>query len=449
MRSPTSTPDASSRRVIAERVARALAVMALLMAWWLTGRPSAPDAAARDPIVDAADPVRLAEWVADPSRTTLHASLQAVPGATARALLHAASEAGLSVSWSAHDSATSLAPLALSVAPLADPSGGVTVRVSAPSGSPLALADSLGWLDSAVVAMGGIAWTLEGNPRQLTVASGTSVAGATPLAIAPIKRVRLFAAPGWEARFAMRALEDAGWSVDASFSIAPRVSVTAGAPARIDTAHYAAVVAIDSTAWSSAAAIAAFVRSGGGLVLFPGAASGSAFADVRTGTVGTPSAGIPGALALALPREGLLLRPITSLRGDAVVLERSTRPGNAVALAARRVGSGRVLQVGWENSWEWRMLGGDNAVAAHRNWWRGLLHRTARVSAARTVASMPLPGDAAPYADLVARLGAPSAAAPPSEAPSSTPAPPPAWLFAIATFALLTEWWSRRLRGAR
>jgi len=78
-----------------------------------------------------------------------------------------------------------------------------------------------------------------------------------------------------------------------------------------------------------------------------------------------------------------------------------------------------------------------------------LLHRTARVSAARTVASMPLPGDAAPYADLVARLGAPSAAAPPSDAPSSTPAPPPAWLFAIAAFALLTEWWSRRLRGER
>ena len=448
MRSLTNARDGASLRVHFERAARVLAFVALLAAWWLTGRPSASNAAANNEAVNTTDPARIAELVADPSRTSLHVNLRDVPNATSRAVLHAAREAGLSVAWRANEASPSLAPLAVSVSPLADPRGGMTVRVSAPDGSALSLADSLGWLDSAVVANGGVAWPLDGSTRELTVTNGATVARAKPLAISPVKRVRLFAAPGWEARFTMRALEDAGWSVDALFSIAPRVGVTAGEPSAPDTSRYAVVVALDSTAWPSAAAISTFVRNGGGLVLFPGAASGGALAGVRVGAVGAPSAGIPSSLALAAPREGLLMRPIAALHRDAVVLERSARPGNPVVMAARRVGSGRVLQVGWENSWEWRMLGGDEAVAQHRDWWRELLHRSARVSLVSGTEPWPLPGDAAPYADLVVRLGAPSNVLAGSEAFTMTPAPPSPWLFVVAALALLAEWWSRRLRGA-
>lgn len=454
MRSHTDPLNASSLRVPLERFARAIAVVALFAAWWLTGRLSASAISANNTTVNGTDAARIAELVANPGRASLHANLRDVPNATSRAVLHTAREAGVSVSWNTY-AATLLAPVSVSVSPLADPRGGVTVRVAAPSGAHLSLADSLGWLDSAVVANGGVAWPLDGGARELTVSNGGTVARATPLAMAPIKRVRLFAAPGWEARFAMQALEDAGWSVDASFRIAPRVVVTAGAPAALDTSRYAVVVAVDSMAWGSAAAISAFVRSGGGLVLFPGAASGSALAGLRAGAVGAPSAGIPGSLALGAPREGLLMRPITALHNDAVVLERSVRPGNPVVMAARRVGSGRVVQLGWENSWEWRMLGGDHAVAQHRDWWRGLLHRSARVSLASGTEALPLPsalslpGDAAPYADLVARLGAASNKLAGSESTTMRRSAPPPWLFIIAALALLAEWWSRRLRGVR
>lgn len=446
MRSPTDAPSARPSRVRLERLARLIAVVALSGAWWVTGRVSSSGRALPSDASDARDADALAQVVADPQRASLHVNLRDVPNATVRATLHAAALAGVVVSWSAK---ASLSPMVLSVLPLADPMGGRVVRVAAPDGTPLALSDSLGWLDSTVTARGGVTWPLGGNARNVSVSSPTASARAQAPVLAPLKRIRMFAAPGWEARFAMRALEDAGWSVDAAFSIAPRVNLTAGAPATIDTARYAAVIALDSSAWTSASAIAAFVRSGGGLVLFPDAARGSALSAVRIGVPGGPLAGVPGAFALDAPREGLRMRPILSARSDAVILERSTRPGTPVAMAAFRLGSGRVVQVGWENSWEWRMLGGENAVAEHRDWWRGLLHRTAHVSVAAPVAALPLPGERAPYADLVARLGAPVEEPPAGIAADRTPSPPPPWLFAVAALALLAEWWSRRLRGAR
>ena len=196
----------------------------------------------------------------------------------------------------------------------------------------------------------------------------------------------------------------------------------------------------------------AYVREGGGLILFGTAATGSPMASLRAGFPSRLSPGIPGALRTGTPREGLALAPLASLANEAVVLERSERPGAPVAMAARRVGAGRVLQVGWDQSWEWRMLGGDDAVESHRDWWRALVQRTAfapsSANASQADRWQPLPGDAAPTADLVARLG-------PAQSPATLPAmsapltPPSPWWFVIAATALLAEWWSRRLRGAR
>ncbi len=456
MRSPTDTAAADAARVVAEWTARSVAIIALLLAWWSTSRPlpwhSPGHAGSRDGVMTVHDSsgtidVRaIGDAASNPATRAMHAHLREPPDAERRALLHAALLSGLPVSWRA-DSAT-LPAVALAVSALADPTGGTIVRTVAQSGTPLSLSDSVGWLDSATAVRGGVQWNVSGPARAFQVSGARSAATAHPR----LGRVRLFAAPGWEARFAMQALEEAGWTVDADFMIAPRVSITAGAPASLDTSRYSAVIAIDSTAWPSGNAIARFVREGGGLVMFGSAASGGALAPMRAGSSASVSPGIPGALRTAMPREGLALRPVTSLATDVVVLERSERPGSPIAMVARRVGLGRVVQVGWEQTWEWRMLGGDDAVESHRDWWRALLQRTAYAPVASgdslTDRWQPLPGDAAPAADLVARLG-------PAQAPAELPTtsgpltPPSPWWFVIAAGALLAEWWSRRLRGAR
>ncbi|HEU4787753.1 MAG TPA: hypothetical protein VFS57_10100, partial [Gemmatimonadaceae bacterium] len=110
--------------------------------------------------------------------------------------------------------------------------------------------------------------------------------------------------------------------------------------------------------------------------------------------------------------------------------------------AARRVGAGRVLQVGYDDSWRWRMAGGPGSEAAHRMWW-------SRVAA--SVAYVPVGGSAerdgsgamAPVAHLVDRIG-------PARAPVQRPGSrrvDSRILMAIIMILLLTEWGSRRLRG--
>jgi hypothetical protein len=354
--------------------------------------------------------------------------------------------------------------LALSADAIADPSGGVVVRVAAPDGGALELSDSLGWLDSLTSEAGGVSWRVPGAARRVRIRQGETEAWAEPADGAGGWRVRLYGAPGWESRFTTVALEEAGWTVDASFTVAPRVTVQSGQPQALDTARYRLVVALDSSAWGDAASIARFVRSGGGLVLFPDAADGAPATLPVAGRVGGVSAAVPGALRTAAPLDGVPLRAITGLVPGSVVLERSGRPGAPVQMAARVVGAGRVVQVGVSGLWEWRMLGGDDAADAHRDWWRVLLQRAAqvplsqvplprvplsRVPLRRGDVAPPLPGDAAPLADLVARVG-PAHGAPASDAVvDRARSAPPGWLLVVALAALLGEWWLRRLRGAR
>ncbi|HEX5831226.1 MAG TPA: hypothetical protein VFY16_09605, partial [Gemmatimonadaceae bacterium] len=146
-------------------------------------------------------------------------------------------------------------------------------------------------------------------------------------------------------------------------------------------------------------------------------------------------------LASADPRRGLPLGALRRPRADAVALE--TR-GDELAVAARRVGRGRVVQHGYEESWPWRMAGGDAAPAAHRRWWSGLVSAAAHAPA---VPRAELALDDAPLARLVSTLGPP--VAPPRAAAPVRPDGAPWWLFAGAAIALLLEWASRRLRGAR
>lgn len=453
-------PRTRRARLVLEWIARTVAFGALLAAiWWsVFGAPlvrmtDANSAIAVGP-ADSWTNTRtdslvelLLSRLGHPDQPHVTLAVHTVPDTRVRGLLHAAQLAGVNVQW--REASGTLLPVALSSSPVPDPNGGMIVRAAAPNGAAFTLADSLGWLDSAFVETEGVQWSIAGLPRALT--AGDVRAHEPPTL--RLGRLRLFSAPGWEARFVMRVLEESGWDVDAEFSIAPRVRVSAGTPAALDTSRYSAVIALDSTAWNSAAAIARFVQSGGGLVLFGSAARSSAFAAVRISAAGAAQPGIPGALQTSTPREGLALRSIAAGGSDVTVLERSTRPGAPVALAAHRVGAGRVLQVGWEQTWEWRMLGVDGAEQAHRDWWRSLVQRVAFGAEEATAEWWePLPGAAAPLADWVARLGPPSVeeTAPGTDTSAmAQPAPPPPWLFAIGVLALLTEWWSRRLRGAR
>ena len=184
----------------------------------------------------------------------------------------------------------------------------------------------------------------------------------------------------------------------------------------MDTASYDVVVALDSSSADMAPAIALFVAQGGGLI-----AAGSALAIAPLRTIAPARAGerLPGRILLAeesvTPRD-LPLRPLFAMRPDAAALERqATGP----ALAARRAGMGRVLAVGYDESWRWRMLGGANGLAAHRRWWSGA---AGSVAPERLVAVASGP-DAAPLASLVSALGAPSAPEKVSTSPTRNPLP--------------------------
>jgi hypothetical protein len=208
----------------------------------------------------------------------------------------------------------------------------------------------------------------------------------------------------------------------------------------IDTATYAAVLAIDTVAARYAGQVGHYVRSGGGLVLWSAAATVPAFAVLAPGTSGAllPDQGdVPSDPA---PRAALALTPLTQLRPDALVLERQRQQP---ALAARRIGPGRVVQIGYVDIWRWRMAGlGADAPAAHRVW---LARVVADVAYTRRWA-LPAPVmDVAPLATLVDRLGPASAPEPPE---AGTPRVG-AWIFGLLIAALMLEWASRRMRGAR
>ena len=125
---------------------------------------------------------------------------------------------------------------------------------------------------------------------------------------------------------------------------------------------------------------------------------------------------------------------------DALPLE--SRDGH-VAAAARRVGAGRVLQLGYDESWRWRLAGAGDAPAAHREFWSA---NVSSVVYRATTATAPPSGDGAPLASLYAALGNPS----PARAAASIAAGGFPW-WSLAAFALLLvcEWGSRRARGAR
>jgi hypothetical protein len=342
------------------------------------------------------------------------------------------------VSWSGD----SLPATAIEVAARNDPAGGVRAYVAAPTGTRATLSDAIGLIDTVGIASGANALALPVSAGALDLLVGAQHARASAPDSLLARQVVVLGRAGWEGKFVMAALEERGWKVSSRLRVGPTVFVTQGTPLALDTAHTGVVIALDSSAASYAGAISSFERSGGGVVLAGDAPLAAGLRALAPGRAGSRIAAASLSFASAAPRRALGFFPIVSLASDAVALE--SRDGRVIA-AARRAGAGRVVQLGYDETWRWRLAGSGDAPTAHRDYWSTV------VAAAAYRAAAPVPArsqraDAAPLASLYADLGDPTL--PAAAALHVTPGLR-WWMFAMLALFLFAEWSSRRLRGAR
>ncbi len=417
----------------AEWVARVTLIMVLATALWRTTREAVDTSISRS-IKASSLASDLAPLAADPRVNAIDVDIDATLSTAYRDLLVALRRAGVSLHWHGTPMV-----LAIEATHVREPDARARILVVAGNVAPVALVDSAGGLDS-LRAGAGATVDAEAVVGDVRAEQGVFTARATPSSSTPRRAVLVLGRPDWESKFAIAALTESGWTVRARIPTAPGVVIRDDGILPIDTARYDVVVALDSSAADLAPAIARFVSEGGGLV-----AEGSALSLDALRTIAPARAGerMPGRILLAedtVTRRDLPLRPLSALRSDAIALERQAA---GPSVAARRAGMGRVLAIGYDDSWRWRMLGGVSGLAAHRRWWSAAAGSVSPDHAAVAEAN----GSAAPVAALVSALGRP--AAPTREVPRDTRNPLP-WMFLlIVAAALLAETGSRRFRGAR
>ena len=458
-------PSRAEMRIRVEQALRAIVVVALaLMFLRSLIRSNASDASSTRVLnTRALGGGDLARWsVLAAAPKSIHLQIDNVPTPVERAWLGALAGSGSEVTWTGD-----LMPLMVDAQPIVAPTGGTKVLVAGRRGSPIAVGDEVGLVDTLRPQSVGAAVTLGSASDRITASTDGSLATVTQRDSVILRRVLVIGSAGWESKFVVAALEEKGWKVDALIRVAPNVDVTQGQGASIDTARYSAVIALDAAASPYANGIAEFVRNGGGVVLEPSAATLDAFSALRAGSVArASSAGDASQGSMPVNLASLPLHPITLLRNDAIPLEKRRA---AVTSAARRFGAGRVLQLGYDDSWRWRMAGGDTGLRDHRQWWTRQVSTVAyapripranhegREKAASLVAptakrlgglagNPSAPDDPAPLSDLVANIGpATSRGLMSSSGPSSDYI---RWLFMLLVAALVAEVASRRTRGA-
>lgn len=424
-------------RSLRSRFELACRLGAFAVVGWMLGTSVFPSRAHR---VDRASQTdiesRLADWTRAPS-AAIHGEFSATPSLWAVDWLSALRHSGRAVTWSG-----SPAAIALSAEPLADPRGTTRVDVAAPSGAAVDVHDDASAIGTVKVGnLGGTITTPLVAGRLAATSAGESAIVPAPDSLR-LRSIAVVGAAGWEGKFIVAALEERGWPVIARFAVAPKVDVTAQNTLVLDTSRVSAVVVVDTSVQSLGADVERFVRSGGGLILAGPAALGSLSALA-------PGIAAPRVRPATLPSDTIGLGstgfyPVANLKSDAVVLER--RPAG-VSMAARRVGAGRVIQMGYDDSWRWRMAGAPGSENAHREWWSRLVSSVAYAPphSARPV-STPAEASSAPLASLVERLGPARASA----AVGATGAPIDRRLLLAAVLVLLlAEWGSRRLRGLK
>jgi hypothetical protein len=364
------------------------------------------------------------------------------PSPAVRDSLAALQRAGRAVTWSGD-----VAPLMAMAEPVREP--GDRWRIAALNDTPLLVRDSLGPLDS-LDAVGAL--TTDAVRGAVRVVAGGTEARVAPADSVSLGRVAVYGRAGWEPRFVIAALEEAGWKVDARLTLGRDRDVLQGEiiPRR---ARHAAVVVFDTASLVREGALfARFVREGGGLVL----AGDAAAADVPAlrALVGAQVTKLEPPETRSFeghePTHALPLHVLGTRRADAVLVE--SREG-LPAIVARRVGAGRIVQMGYADTWRWRMEGEGRAVEEHRTFWS----RTVGLAAAATAVprlllmdgvAMPRDiarDDPAPRAALIHALGP---AATEAQVESRGPMELPRWLGLVILSLLLAEWASRRGRGA-
>jgi hypothetical protein len=374
-----------------------------------------------------------------------------VPSAGVRGVLSAARVAGMPVRW--RDS-TGMRELVLDVSalPLARPASMVVAHAQMrPSADSMALVirDDGGVLDSASLNARSLrlrAVRLQGRVHADVMRRGTRVARASAAvpAVPEVRRVLIAARVGWESKFVMAALEETGWNVDGTFAVSPTARVQVGTPAVSDTARYSALIVLDSGV-ATAREVMRFTGQGGGVLVAGDAMRDPQMLSLMPARVSDDRPAIAGALLTDQPRRGLRAFHLRAAATAAVIEREGTEP---VVVAARR-GVGRIAVSGFRETWRWRMEGRDESADAHRQWWSDLVGLVAfSTDTVRALHGSRWPGDVAPMADLIARIGAPSVVAAPMTTARAASASRVLWLLvALATVALLTEWTLRRLRG--
>jgi hypothetical protein len=312
-------------RSVAERTARLVAIAVLIWSAWETGRRRTVETSLRRGFTD---------WTTQVVRVTLDST----PSPVERDWLAAMRRNGVRVEWSWRRRAPT--PVAVAAAPLADPAGATRVAIAAPGGTQVALGDRLGPIDSGRASSGGLTVIVPTALESLR-ASGARTTVTDSLILRPIL---VLGSVNWESKFVVRSLEERGWKVDAHLILGPGHAVVQGPAQPLDTAHYAAVLAMDSGARSGAEEIRRYAREGGGVLI-----AGSAARYLGT---------IPGA-----------------------------------------------VRISDDTTWRLRM-DSTQGPARHRALWAGLVAQVAY--APRIRVSAPLDDDPAPVAATVARLGPPT-----------------------------------------
>jgi hypothetical protein len=430
-------PSRAEIRSIIETVLSGVVIVVLAILLWntLQRRGSSADA-----VYSGRGTASFADWTTrSKAPAQIHVSLDNTPSPLERDWMRALSSAGSRITWNGN-----LPALMIASAPVASPAGGTRVRIAAPNGSNVIVSDDVGVVDTVRAQNAGASLALTSESEATSASVNGSRASTLRSDSLRLGKILVIGNAGWESKFVTAALEEEGWKVDAFIRVAPDVDVTQGSVASIDTSRYSAVVAVDGGAAGYAGRILEFVRNGGGLVLSPAAAATDAMSALRAGAATrAPASSSTIQAAGSVTLATLPLGPIASLRGDAVPLEK--RAAN-VAIAARRIGAGRVLQFGYEDTWRWRMGGGVNAVRDHRLWWSGLLSSVAyapRISRPGINAEV----NRAPLASLVGVVGQASSGTNGSSTVNTERFT--LWLFVLLSLCVLVMVASRRLHGVK
>jgi hypothetical protein len=158
--------------------------------------------------------------------------------------------------------------------------------------------------------------------------------------------------------------------------------------------------------------------------------------DLAPGRLGRAVRPVDG-LGVPLTRDQLEFQPIVRPVDRASVIDRAA--GGETRVAARRLGAGRVIQLGERESWR-LAFGSDPGNAEHARWWS----RAAALASPRESVERGQDDDVAPRAALVAAIG-PATSGPPG--PPSGTIPWEAIAAVALLIALLADWVVRRVRG--